>query len=116
MPYQGLLDGLLSVEGAVGAFLLDAMGEVVLDAGARDDRHRLIGAYQGIALSQARRTADRYGAGEVRYLLCHYDWGSLILRPLKDGYYLLLSLAPDANIGRCLHRSAEVQERLNAEL
>ena len=28
MPYQRLLDGLLSVEGALGALLLDAMGEV----------------------------------------------------------------------------------------
>jgi hypothetical protein len=38
------------------------------------------------------------------------------VRPLKDGYYLVVSLGLDADVARGLHHSAAVQERLNAEL
>ena len=51
MPYLSLLQGLVgSVDGALGALLMDATGEVVVEAGNGEERHRLIGAYQGIAL------------------------------------------------------------------
>ena len=117
MPYQALLDTLVrSVDGAQSALLLDGNGELVVEAGDRDERHRLIGAYQGIALAQARQLEERYATGEIRHILWRYAGGHVILRPLRDGYYLLLSLSPDANVGQCLHRSAETQERLNAEL
>jgi predicted regulator of Ras-like GTPase activity (Roadblock/LC7/MglB family) len=114
---QSLLDGLVSsVRGAEAALLLDSEGEVVIEAGARNPRHRLIGAYQGIALSTARRTGARYASGAIHYILCRYAWGHVLMRPLKDGYYLVVALSPDGNVGQGLHRSAQVQERLNAEL
>jgi len=114
---QSLLDGLVSsVHGALAALLLDSEGEVVIEAGARDPRHRLIGAYQGIALATARRTTTRYATGVIRYILCRYAWAHVVLRPLKDGYYLIVALAPDGNVGQGLHRSEMVQERLNSEL
>ena len=47
------------------ALLLDAQGEVVVEAGARDERHRLIGAYQGIGLAMAQRTTARHAAGRI---------------------------------------------------
>lgn len=117
MPYLKLLERLLtSAPGAQAALLLDAQGEVVVGAGARDDRHRLIGAYQGIALGVAQRTTQRYAAGPIHYIVCRYVWGAVILRPLKDGYYLLVSLVPEASLAQCVHRSAETQEGLDAEL
>lgn len=117
MPYQTLLDRLVaSVEGAQGAVLLDAMGEVVVESGARDYRHRLIGAYQGIALATAQKTTERYAIGEIHCILCRYSWATLILRPLKDGYYLVVSLEADAHVAHALYRSAQAQERINVEL
>ena len=117
MPYQSLLDGLVrSLDGAQGALLLDGLGEVVVEAGDRGERYRLIGAYQGIGLSRARRTTERYDIGQIRYILGRYAWGHVILRPLKDDYYLVISLAPDANVAKGLHRSAQTQERMNAAL
>ena len=53
-------------------------------------RHRLVGAYQGIALGEAQRSAARHGAGPVRELVSRYEQGYVILQPLKDGYYLAL--------------------------
>ena len=46
MPYLLLLRRLLAaVAGSQAALLLDAQGEVVVEAGATDDRQRLIGAF-----------------------------------------------------------------------
>ena len=102
--------------GAEAALLFDAEGEVVVQAGTRDERHRLIGAYQGIALAAAHRTSLRNAAGEIREVVCRYTWGSVILRPLKDGYYLVVSLSPEASLAQGLRHSDLAQESLNAEL
>jgi predicted regulator of Ras-like GTPase activity (Roadblock/LC7/MglB family) len=117
MAFQALLDRLVSsVEGAHGAVLMDASGEVVFEAGDRDERHRLIGAYQGIALLRLREAEERCEIGDVRHLHSRYSGGHVILRPLKDGYFLVVSLAADANVGQALFRSAEAREQLDAEL
>jgi predicted regulator of Ras-like GTPase activity (Roadblock/LC7/MglB family) len=117
MPFQRLLDELAArVEGFQGALMLDAEGEVAVESGARDDRHRLIGAYQGIALATAKRTNQRYEAGSIRYITCQYEAARLVLRPLKDGYYLIVSLAPEAPLAPCLRHSAALQTRFNQEL
>jgi predicted regulator of Ras-like GTPase activity (Roadblock/LC7/MglB family) len=117
MPYRMLLESLVgSVHGAQAALLLDGAGEVVVEAGEREDRHRLIGAYQGIALATAQRTLARLAGGDLRYLLWRYEAGHVIVRPLKDEYYLVISLASDGDLARGIHRSAETQERMNQEL
>ncbi|HET7292657.1 MAG TPA: roadblock/LC7 domain-containing protein [Vicinamibacteria bacterium] len=117
MAFQALLDRLVdSVNGAQGAVLMDATGEVVFEAGDGAERHRLIGAYQGIALMRLRDADERFDIGGVRHVYSRYRDGQVILRPLKDGYYLVLSLAPGANVGQALFRSAQTRERLDAEL
>ena len=117
MPYRVLLDGLLrSIRGADGALLVDATGEVVVEAGGSRDRHRLIGAYQGILLGQVRRAVERLSTGHVIQLVWRYSAGSVIVRPLKDGYFLVVSLSPSANLGEALHRSAGARTRMNEEL
>ena len=49
-------------------------------------------------------------------MVCRYAWGSVILRPLKDGYYLVLSLSSDASLAQAIRHSAVAQEDLDAEL
>jgi len=117
VPYLLLLERLLrSVAGAEAALLLDAQGEVVVEAGTRDDRYRLIGAYQGIGLATAQRTTARYAAGRIGYIMCRYAWGTVILRPLRDGYYLVVRLSPEAHLSLAVHHSALTQQALDAEL
>ena len=68
MPYQRILDELVrSVPAREGALLLDATARSWSQAGSRDYRHRLIGAYQGIALATARRIGRplRHGRGRL---------------------------------------------------
>jgi predicted regulator of Ras-like GTPase activity (Roadblock/LC7/MglB family) len=116
MPYQRILDELVRHTGAEGALLLDSEGEVVVEAGAKDERHRLIGAYQGIGLAAVQRSVNRSSAGDIHYILCRYAGAAIIMRPLKDGYYLVLSVAPGPAVAVGVHRSAEVAARMNAEL
>jgi hypothetical protein len=106
------------VPGCKATLLLDSNGEVVVEAGSRADRdrYRLIGAYQGIALITARRATDRHHAGHIGCLVCRYAEASVIVRPLRDGYYLVMSLSADANVGRGLDVSAETQKSLDAEI
>lgn len=117
MPYQAMLDDLVGrLGGAPAALLLDSEGEVVVESGLRDERHRLIGAYQGIALAATRRILDRYDAGRPGLVVCRYARRNVILRPLSHGYYLVLALAPEAGLAQALRRSAEAALRLQAEL
>ena len=105
-----------SVPGAEGALLLDSEGEVVVQAGAGDYRHRLVGAYQGISLAVARRIGTRHGLGAVESLTCRYSRGALILRPLKDGYYFVLAIAPGDGLAAAARRSESTRRRIDQEL
>jgi predicted regulator of Ras-like GTPase activity (Roadblock/LC7/MglB family) len=98
------------------ALLLDETGELVLSAGRSDETQQLLGAYQGIALSNLRRICARYQAGDVQYVVCRYQRGHVILRPLREGYYLVLSLQAEADVPAAIHHSALVQSSLNEAL
>ncbi len=54
--------------------------------------------------------------GGIGCLVFRYKAGTLVLRPLRDGYYLVISLAPEASLGRGIHFSTEIGDGLNAEL
>jgi predicted regulator of Ras-like GTPase activity (Roadblock/LC7/MglB family) len=117
MPYQVLLDRFVdSVSGASGALMLDATGDVIVESGTRGDTQRLIGAYLGIALGQARGALRAQRGGEVLSLVGRFERGSVIVRPLKDGYFLVVALDGSAPVAHALAESARVQERLNAAL
>ena len=116
MPYQSVLEDLVRAVSGSGALLLDAEGEVIAEGGARDERHRLIGAYQGLGLAAARRAVEGCGQGPIQYMLSRYAAAVVILRPLKDGYYLVLSLPDGGRLGESLHESGRAQERLNQVL
>ena len=102
-----------STDGALAALFLDSTGEVVMEAGARDERHRLIAIYQGIVLSAVRRSFRLLAVGEIDYVFSRYDGGSVILRPLRDGYYMVVALRPGTDPRSGLRGSAAAQARMN---
>jgi predicted regulator of Ras-like GTPase activity (Roadblock/LC7/MglB family) len=104
------------VPGAEGALLLDSEGEIVVQAGVGDYRHRLIGAYQGITLAIARRIGVRHGIGAVESLTCRYSGAALVLRPLKDGYYFVLAISPGAGLAEAERCSDRARRRIDLEL
>ena len=117
MPYKKILEALLArVAGARSALLLDAQGEVVVGAGALDERERLIGAYQGIALGMVSRAAERVGGGEVKTVVSRHALGSVVLATLKEGYYLVVSLGPAALPAVAARACEEARLKLNQEI
>jgi len=117
VPYRRILEALLArTRGARTALLLDAQGEVVVGAGDLGERQRLIGAYHGIALGMASRTAERFDVGDVRTLVSRHDEGAVVLTTLKDGYYLVVSLDPRAVAAAAARHCEEARERLDQEI
>ena len=102
--------------GAEGALLLDSEGEIVVQAGQGGYRHRLIGAYQGITLAIARRAATRRAMGDVQAITCRYTQAALVLRPLKDGYYFVLAMAPGFGVSVAERRSDAARVLMDREL
>ena len=111
-----LKDLLASVRGADAALLLDSEGEVVVEAGDKQWRHRLIGAYEGISLGIIKKIVERHRMGSIDYIVRRHATGSVILRPLKDGYFLIVSLGPEAPLAQAVHRSAAAKVSLDADL
>jgi predicted regulator of Ras-like GTPase activity (Roadblock/LC7/MglB family) len=117
VPYRRILEELLSrIKGATSALLLDAQGELVVGAGALDERQRLIGAYAGISLGMALRGVEHQDAGRIRHLLWRHERGSVVLCPLKDGYYLVVSLGPRALLAAGVRHAEEAHLRLDEEI
>ena len=40
----------------------------------------------------------------------------MLLRPLRDGYYLVISLSPEAGLAQAIRHSGTTQEDLDKEL
>jgi len=117
LPYRRILETLLArIAGAHTALLLDVQGEVVVGAGDLGERQRLIGAYQGIALGMASRTADRFEAGDIRSLIWRHEGGSVVLTTLKDGYYLVVSLGRESLPAVAVRHCEDARARLDVEI
>ena len=117
MPYYRILEDMRSkVKGARAALLLDSQGELVVGAGELGERERLIGAYAGITLGMALRSGDRPEAGRIDHLVWRHQNGSVVICPLKDGYYLAVFLGPEAIVAAGVQRAKEARPPLNEEI
>ena len=114
MPYQRILENIRSqVAGARAALLLDSQGELVVGAGNLGEKERLIGAYAGITLGMALRGTE---AGRIDHLVWRHAHGSVVICPLKDGYYLTVFLGPEAIVAAGVQRAKEARLPLDAEI
>jgi predicted regulator of Ras-like GTPase activity (Roadblock/LC7/MglB family) len=117
VPYKRILETLMAgVAGARAALLLDSQGELVVGAGDLGERERLIGAYSGITLGMALRSAERNRAGGIDHMIWRHDHGSVVICPLKDGYYVALFLGPEALVAAGVRRAREARAPLDEEI
>ena len=122
MPFQRILRELLEVTpGAVGALFLDRGGEAVelwsdrvFDVGP--ESLRAIGAYQGVYLGQLKRLCQRIGVGPPQRFTIDFEQARVLSCDLKEGYYLVLVIDPNANEGIAWHHLSECRGKLIAEL
>lgn len=117
MPYKRILEKLMSrLAGARAALLLDSQGELVVGAGDLGEKERLIGAYAGITLGMALRGTEREEGGRIDHLVWRHVNGSVVICPLKDGYYLTVFLGPEAIVAAGVQRAKEARPPLDAEI
>jgi predicted regulator of Ras-like GTPase activity (Roadblock/LC7/MglB family) len=117
VPYRRILENLRArVAGARAALLLDSQGELVVGAGDLGERERLIGAYAGITLGMALRGAERHDVGQIDHLVWRHERGSVVICPLKDGYYLAVFLGPEAVVAAGVQRAKEARLPLDQEI
>ena len=117
MPYKKILEELLAaLPGSRAAVLLDPHGELVVAAGDKDPAHLLVGAYQGITLSRVRKISDDYPVGNITHLAFRYALGKIVSQPLKDGYFVVLSLSQDANLPLGVNLLERAARLVNEEL
>ena len=122
MPFQQILRELLEVTpGAVGAVFLDREGEAVelwsdrvFDVGPEGLRD--IGTFQGVYLGQLKRLCERIGAGPPQRFAIDFEKARVLSCDLKEGYYLVLVIDPNANEGIAWHHLTECRRKLIAEL
>jgi predicted regulator of Ras-like GTPase activity (Roadblock/LC7/MglB family) len=117
LPYRRILETLRGrVTGTRAALLLDSQGELVVGAGDLDEKERLIGAYAGITLGMAQRAAKRCRAGAIDHLVWRHENGSVVICPLKDGYYVALFLGPEALVAGGVRHVLEARSPLDEEI
>jgi predicted regulator of Ras-like GTPase activity (Roadblock/LC7/MglB family) len=122
LNFQNILHDLVSsIPGAIGALFLDWEGETVEMLGARpfeaeDHDLKIMGAYQGIFLTQLRQICDRISAGTPHRFKIEFAKTKVLSCDLADGYYLVLVVDGGTNEGLAWQRMDGSRERLLAEL
>jgi hypothetical protein len=103
MMFRQILQELVtSTPGAIGALFLDWEGETVELIGERPfdaDEHdlKIVGAYQGIFLTQLRELCTRVDAGQPHRFKIDFVGARVLSCDLKDGYYVVLVVDGSAN-------------------
>jgi predicted regulator of Ras-like GTPase activity (Roadblock/LC7/MglB family) len=120
VPFQRILRELLtSTDGSLGAMFLDYEGETVAcltNAHLGDHDLKIIGAYQGIFLTQLRRLCAQMSVGEPQRFKIEFTESKILSCSLKDGYYVVLVCVPESNEGIAWHRLSRCATRLLEEM
>ncbi|MDT8421828.1 MAG: roadblock/LC7 domain-containing protein [Desulfuromonadales bacterium] len=102
MPFKKTLNEMLElVPGSLGAIIADWEGEAVDQVARMDDYDiKILGAHKGIILTRLREALDRVEGGELEEVLIRSDQNHTLVAPLTEDYFLVLTLSPEAMLGR----------------
>lgn len=121
MFQQILLDMIRETSGALGAIFLDWEGEtveMVTDRPLDADDHdlKIIGAYQGIFLTQLRKLCEEIEVGRPERFKIEFARTRIFSCDLKDGYYLVLVADETTNEGIAWQHLGKCRDRLLPEI
>ncbi|MBN2430557.1 MAG: hypothetical protein JXQ27_03745 [Acidobacteria bacterium] len=118
MPFTKILSDLVDeVDGSLGAIFLDDECEYVQYFGHIDSfRHKLLGAYQGILFGQVKKRIDHLSKVAPLKIVSEYENAQFITIQLKSGYFLVLAMDRQANIGKAMKEIERVAEIINREI
>lgn len=113
-----LRDLVINTEGAVAAIFMDREGEAVQIIGEDflRDELKVIGAYQGIFLSEIQRISGALNLGSAERFKIDWEGSTMLNRMLPDGYYLVMVLCTGSNEARAWQELERCGERLRTEI
>ena len=118
--FRLILDELLvKTRGALAALFLDFEGEtvaLVCDRDLSDHDLRILGAYQGIFLTQLRTLCATAGAGDPHRFKIEFEHTSVLSYDVKDGYYVVLLVDGSCIEGLAWRRLEKCRQQLLAEM
>jgi hypothetical protein len=113
MPFQELLNQMITVKGVEAVAFLDHEGEAILTCSTNNSEQlKILGAYQGILLS----TLQNLGLPPTRTLVTCYDQLTVLTHYLKDGYFICALLSRDVNYARAQSAFEEIYTLIEEEL
>jgi len=118
MPFKNILQGMLDqLPGAVGAIIADWEGEAVDQVAQMDDYEiKVLGAHKGIILTQLRQALQRLDGGALEEVLIHFEKGTVLLTPLTEDYFLVLTVEPEVMVGKAAFAMRRCAEQLRLEI
>lgn len=118
--FRQILDELLATTpGALAAIFLDWEGETVAlacDRDLSDHSLRVLGAYQGLFLTQLRTICAQTGAGEPRRFKIEFARSLVLNYDVRDGYYLVMLVDAPASEAVAWRSLEKCRERMLAEM
>jgi predicted regulator of Ras-like GTPase activity (Roadblock/LC7/MglB family) len=112
-----LSDLVASVDGALAALFIDHQGEAVDAVGLLPDYDlKVIGAYQGIFLTQMEAIGHAIPLGGLERLKIEWEDSTILNALVDDEYYLILVLRSGANEGIAWNQLARTRERIREEM
>lgn len=94
------------VPGATSAIFVDWEGEAVDQYSIKEEVYQLkvVGAYKGVMLNFINKAHTSTGIGIAETVIVRMENYSVLISSVKDGYFVLLILSPDALISRARYR------------
>lgn len=104
MAFKRILGRLVdAVPGACGAILADWEGEAVDQVASMDDFElKVIGAHQGVILTNLREVVRRLEGNDLREIVVTASLKQVVILPVTPDYFLVLALERGAPLGRAL--------------
>ncbi|MBI4512343.1 MAG: roadblock/LC7 domain-containing protein [Deltaproteobacteria bacterium] len=111
---QRILD---RIPGTVGVIFADWEGEAV-DQVSSCERHDalVLAAHYGVILKNVQGALKLFHFGDVLELTVSHDRMDIIIRPVCDGYYLVLACEPGVHLASALRETQAAAHALKAEM
>ena len=118
MPFKEILRDLAVRAHANGAMMLDWEGEAVdFYSTANDHDLNAIGAHKGIILNLVKEMVGRVKDSDALSTIgISTDSSKLAIVPLKDGYYLILTVDKAEPLGRVFFECRKAMRRIEKEM
>jgi predicted regulator of Ras-like GTPase activity (Roadblock/LC7/MglB family) len=118
MPFKKLLSELVkNASGALGAVIADWEGEAVDQVGRIDDYElKVIGAHEGVILSNLREIVCRLKDDDLREIVITTEKVQTLVLPVTHEYFLVFILERGNTLGRALFEARRCVARLKVEI